>query len=89
MQLTTGYAPALAALLHERAPEVDLMTIGVITDLSINWSNWAVMGHLKDGQPLTGHFAEVIRTTARLAVDLADLPNEVLPSALLASEVVS
>lgn len=79
VQLVTGYAPALATLLHERSPEVDLMTIGVITDLSINWSNWAVMAHLKDGRPLTGHFAEAMRSTAALSVDLAGLPDRVLP----------
>jgi AcrR family transcriptional regulator len=78
VQLTTGYTPALTAALRNRAPDVDLMTIGVIADISMNWASWAVMQHLRDGRPLADHFADVIRTTATLAGELAALPGQVL-----------
>ena len=74
----TSTSRLLAERLRERAPDLDDLSVRAIANLTVDWTDAAIVGHIRDGKPLARHFEEVIRATCALAPDLAELPNTVL-----------
>ena len=74
-QMTSSSHDRLHACFARRSPSSDHLTIKLIADLTITWMDWAIQAHIRDGQPLSAHFTDVINRTASLAEELLSLPS--------------
>ena len=74
----TSTSRQLTERLRTRAPELDVLVVRAIANLTVDWTDAAITAHIKDGRPLAAHFAEVIRATASLADELRELPDLLL-----------
>jgi hypothetical protein len=79
VQLSATFEPRLAAVLRERAPDLDRVEITTIAATAINWCDWAIAAHVRDGRPLADHFADAIRATATLAGELTAVLDDLVP----------
>jgi AcrR family transcriptional regulator len=79
VQLSSAFAPRLVACLRERAPDLDRLAIKTIADTAINWCDWAIAAHVRDGRPLADHFTDAIGATAALAGELTAVLDELVP----------
>jgi AcrR family transcriptional regulator len=78
-QLSSTFAPRLVTGLREMAPDLDRLAVKTIADTAINWCDWAIAAHVRDGGPLAAHFTDAIGATAALAGELADILDELTP----------
>jgi len=74
----TSTSRQLTDRLRERAPDADVLVVRAIADLTVDWTDAAITAHIKDGRPLAGHFADVIRATVSLTADLAAIAGTIL-----------